>query len=170
MATVSIYETMSLEQMQHDMYFVWETRKTQPAVLWDSQCHRLAGLPRHTSVSVRSAIMMCTKVRVLMASQIYWVCDCLIRNKTKKEKDYVNICKPGRQTTEWNTLEKKNEPILHCVQLWPLTKTFCKVALWAGCGHSRTFQPGLPFMFLLSRPLLALFWSFLADHGSHRKH
>lgn len=54
MATVSIYETMSLEQMQHDMYFVWKKGKTQPVVLWDSQCHRLAGLPRLISVSVRS--------------------------------------------------------------------------------------------------------------------
>lgn len=110
------------------------------------------------------AITMCTKIRILMASQIYWVYDCLIRNKERKR-----LCWYRRQTTEWNTLGK-NEPILHCVQLWPRTRTFCEVALWAGCGHSRTFQPGLPFMFLLSRPLLALFWSFLADQRSHRKH
>lgn len=54
MATVSIYETMSLEQMQHDMYSVWKKRKTQPVVLWDSQCHRLVGLPWLISMSVRS--------------------------------------------------------------------------------------------------------------------
>lgn len=36
MATVRIYETMSLEQMQHDMDFVWEKRKTQAVVLWDA--------------------------------------------------------------------------------------------------------------------------------------
>lgn len=54
MATVRIYETMSLEQTQHDMDFVWKKRKTQAVVLWDSSCHRPEVLQWLISMSLRS--------------------------------------------------------------------------------------------------------------------